>query len=154
MNTVMLTPEEAGLKALGVACQSASRFYETAADVTHGHWQDFAKRRTGIYAAAALRIAELLQRDELLPGTPDEDMEWLKQLALRAQAALSGDEAGTLLKSFTRAERRIWDALGEFGAAGIAPGCAEIANSLANTAMEGFLWLGEEKEVFLKERGE
>lgn len=153
MSHVMLTPEEAGLKALGVACQSASRFYETASDVTQDNWRDFAASRSKTYATTALRIAELLRRDELLPGTPDEDMEWLKQLALRAQAALSGDEAGTLLKSFTRMERKVWDALGEFGLAGISPGCAEMTKSLGAFVMEGFLWLGEEKDAFLGSDG-
>jgi len=94
-----------------------------------------------------------LRRDELLPGTPDADMEWLKQLALKAQAALSGDEAGSLLKSFKRAEYKVWDALGELGLAGLGPGCADMAESLADLVMEGFLWLGEENEAFLKEGG-
>lgn len=150
MSHVLLTPEEAGLKALGIACQSASRLYETASDVTRENWRNFAADRSKAYAAAALRIAELLRRDELFPGTPDEDMEWLKQLALRAQAALSGDEAGSLLKSFARTEHKVWAALGEFGLAGIGPGCADMAKSLGEFVMDGFLWLGEEKEAFLK----
>ncbi|MDP1625771.1 hypothetical protein [Parvibaculum sp.] len=153
MNTLLLTPEEAALKELGVACQSASRYYETATEVAEDRWRDFAARRSAAYAEAAQRIAEILRRDELLPGTPDADMEWLKQLALKAQAALSGDEAGSLLKSFKRAEYKVWDALGELGLAGLGPGCADMAESLADLVMEGFLWLGEENEAFLKEGG-
>lgn len=150
MTALLLTHEEAALKALGVACQSASRYYETASEVTKDEWRDFATRRRLAYDQAAGRISELLRRDELLPGTPDEDMEWLKQLKLRAQAALSGDEAGTLLKSFSRMEHKVWLALGEFGLAGIGPDCAPVAKSLDGLLMEGFLWLGREKAALLR----
>ncbi|PKQ07735.1 MAG: hypothetical protein CVT73_08290 [Alphaproteobacteria bacterium HGW-Alphaproteobacteria-12] len=149
MNQLLLTPEEGALKALGVACQSASRFYETAADITHESWRAFANRRREGYAGAARRVTGLLRRDELLPGTPDEDMEWLKGLAMRAQAAISGDEAGTLLKSFMRTERKVWHAIGEFGLAGIGPDGADTAKDIADFVMAGFLWLGEEKKAFL-----
>lgn len=153
MNQLLLTPEEGALKALGVACQSASRFYETAADITHESWRAFATQRREGYASAAQRITGLLRRDELLPGTPDEDMAWLKELAMRAQAAISGDEAGTLLKSFLRTERKVWDAIGEFGLAGIGPDGADTAKEIADFVMAGFLWLGEEKKAFLSGEG-
>ena len=77
------------------------------------------------------RIGEALKREDILPGSPDEDMEWLKEIALRAQTALSGDERGTLLKGFAQTERKIWDALGSLGAAGgIAPEIHAIARGL------------------------
>jgi len=149
MNQLMLSPEEGAFRALGVACQSASRYYEAAIDVTSDEWKAFAKGRATAYADAARRITELLKRDELLPGSPDADMEWLKQIALRAQTAISGDEAGTLLKSFARTERQVWDALGELGQTGVSPAHGQTAENIAQIVMDGFLWLGKEKEAFL-----
>lgn len=149
MNQFMLSQEEGAFRALGVACQSANRYYEAAADVTENEWQAFVKERAAAYASAAKRIAELLKRDEVLPGSPDADMEWLKQIALRAQTAISGDEAGTLLKSFARTERKVWDALGDLGQAGVSPAHGEAASDLAKIVMDGFLWLGKEKQAFL-----
>ncbi len=46
MNQLLLTQSEAALRALGVACQSASRYYETASNVTNNHWRDFAANRS------------------------------------------------------------------------------------------------------------
>lgn len=149
MNRLMLSEEEGAFRALGVACQSAALYYETAAEVTEGDWQRFARARAAAYAEAARRITELLKQDEVLPGSPDADMEWLKQIALRAQAAISGDEAGSLLKSFARAEHKVWDALGDLGHAGISSAHADAANELGRIAMDGFLWLGKEKQAFL-----
>jgi hypothetical protein len=150
MNQLMLSQEEGAFRAAGVACQSASHYYEAAVNVTEGEWQAFARKRAAAYADAAKRITELLKRDEVLPGSPDADMEWLKQIALRAQAAISGDEAGTLLKSFARTERKVWDAVGELGQAGVSPAHGEAASDLAKTVMDGFLWLGKEKQAFLE----
>ncbi|WP_333670612.1 hypothetical protein [Parvibaculum sp.] len=151
MNQLLLTQSEAALRALGVACQSASRYYETASNVTHNHWRDFAANRSVAYRDMSRRIAELLKREEVLPGSPDEDMEWLKEIALRAQAAISGDEAGTLLKGCARTEQKVWDALGEFGFAGIPAASDATMKELATLVTEGFLWLGREKEALLKQ---
>lgn len=153
MNQVLLTQSEAALRALGVACQSASRYYETAANVTHNDWREFAASRSVAYRDMSRRIAEQLKRDEVLPGSPDEDMEWLKEIALRAQAAISGDEAGTLLKGFSRTEQKVWDALGEFGFAGMPAAAAGLVKELAAFTTEGFLWLGREKAALLKDNG-
>lgn len=151
MNQLLLTQSEAALRALGVACQSASRYYETASNVTSHHWRDFTASRSVAYRDMSRRIGEQLKRDEVLPGSPDEDMEWLKEIALRAQAAISGDEAGTLLKGFARTEQKVWDALGELGLAGMPAATAGMAKELAALTTEGFLWLGREKAALLKE---
>ncbi len=153
MNQVLLTQSEAALRALGVACQSASRYYETASNVTQSHWRDFAASRSVAYRDMSRRIGEQLKREEVLPGSPDEDMEWLKGIALRAQAAISGDEAGTLLKGFARTEQKVWEALGEFGFAGMPKASASMVKELAAFTAEGFLWLGREKEALLKQEG-
>lgn len=149
MNQLMLSQEEGAFRALGVACQSAARYYETAVEVTEGEWQRFVTERAASYAEAARRITELLKQDEVLPGSPDADMEWLKQIALRAQAAISGDEAGTLLKSFARTEHKVWDSLGDLGHAGMSPAHAGAASDLGRIVMDGFRWLGKEKQAFL-----
>ncbi|MGB6085224.1 hypothetical protein [Parvibaculum sp.] len=151
MSQLLLTQSEAALKELGIACQSASRYYHTAASVTHDRWSSFAAARALAYRDIGKRIAEELKREDVLPGTPDEDLEWLKEITLRAQAVIAGDEEGMLLRGFARAEHRVWNALGEFGHAGVPPMAAEIIEGLANHLMGGFLWLGREKEALLKE---
>lgn len=151
MNQLLLTQPEAALKELGIACQSASRYYDTAASVTHDRWYNFAASRSLTYRDIGKRIAEQLKREDVLPGSPDEDLEWLKEITLRAQAVISGDEEGMLLKGFARAERKVWDTLGELGNAGVPPQAAEVVEGLANHIMGGFLWLGREKEALLKE---
>lgn len=154
MNQILLTEAEAALRELGVACQSASRHYETAAGVTHGAWRDHAAKRSIACRDMSRRIGEALKREDILPGSPDEDMEWLKEIALRAQTALSGDERGTLLKGFAQTERKIWDALGSLGAAGgIAPEIHAIARELSADLTAAFHWLGIEKEALLNRDG-
>lgn len=154
MNQILLTEPEAALRALGIACQSASRYYETAAGVTHGAWRDHAAKRSIACRDVSRRIGDALKREDILPGSPDEDMEWLKEIALRAQTALSGDEQGALLKGFAQTERKIWDALGNLGAAGgIGRESRDIANELAADLTAAFLWLGIEKEALLNRQG-
>ena len=150
MNTQLLSPAEAALKALGISCQSASRFYETATTLTRDEWRDFAMRRQLIYGEAAQHISDLLlHSDQTLPGSPDEDAEWLKEIALRAHATFSRDERNVMLKNFTRTEHAIWQALGELGLAGPPPEAKQIITSLGQMVMEGFYWLGKEKEALL-----
>lgn len=153
MTELLLTDSEAALKALGVACQSASRYYETAAGVTHGEWSEHAAIRSFACREMSKRIADQLKREDVLPGTPDEDLEWLKEIALRAQTALTGDEEGALLKGYAHAERKIWKALGDLGVAGISREQADIARKLAADLADAFLWLGREKEALLKQNG-
>jgi hypothetical protein len=151
MNQILLTEPEAALRELGVACQSASRYYETAAGVAHGAWRDHAARRSIACRDMSRRIGDVLKREDILPGSPDADMEWLKEIALRAQTALSGDERGALLKGFAQTERRIWDALGNLGSAGgITPHTHAIASELSTDLTASFRWLGIEKEALLK----
>ncbi|MFA7639400.1 MAG: hypothetical protein WCY02_08820 [Parvibaculum sp.] len=151
MSQLLLTQSEAALKELGIACQSASRYYHTAASVTHDRWRNFAASRALAYRDIGKRIAEELKREDILPGTPDEDLEWLKEIALRAQAVIAGDEESMLLKGFARTEHKVWAALGELGNAGVPSVGAETIEGLANHLMGGFLWLGREKEALLKE---
>lgn len=154
MTQILLTEAEAALRELGVACQSASRYYETAAGVAHGGWRDHAAKRSIACRDMSRRIGEALKSEDILPGTPDEDMEWLKEIALRAQTALSGDERGALLKGFAQMERKIWDALGNLGATGgIVPKTYAIASELSTDLTAAFRWLGIEKEALLNRQG-
>ncbi|HAC57503.1 MAG TPA: hypothetical protein DCF73_03995 [Rhodobiaceae bacterium] len=67
---------------------------------------------------------------------------------------LSGDEQGALLKGFAQTERKIWDALGNLGAAGgIDRESRAIANELAADLTAAFLWLGIEKKSLLNGQG-
>lgn len=113
MNNLFRSPEETALINLGVALEAAATFYEQAREVSHGDLRAFLNERADALAAASMAWNGSLRDRDILPGTPDEDAETLRQIALFAGMTLGADEEAALFDMCARMEQRLLAALGE-----------------------------------------
>lgn len=113
MNNLFRSPEETALMSLGVALEAAATFYEHAREVSHGDLRAFFNERADALAAASNAWNGNLRSRDILPGTPDEDAETLRRVALFAGMTLGADEEAVLFDMCARMEQRLLAALGE-----------------------------------------
>lgn len=113
MNNLFRSLEETALIDIGVALEAAATFYGQAREVSHGDLRAFLNERADALAAASTAWNGNLRDRDILPGTPDEDAETLRQIALFAGMTLGVDEEAALFDMCARMEHRLLAALGE-----------------------------------------
>ena len=113
MSSLFRSPEETALIALGVAIEAAATFYAHAQEISDEKLQPMLKARAEALSKSASAWNDAMKSRDFLPGTPDEDAESLRHLALLAGTRLGADEESVVCDMCARTEQRLLAAIGE-----------------------------------------